>query len=227
MLPLRLFRSAQFSGANGTTLAVYGALSGAMFLVVFELQVALGYSPIAAGASLLPVTVLMLLLSARAGALSQRIGPRLPMTVGPMLVAAAMLLFARIRPGASYWTTVLPGAVVFGLGLALTVAPLTATVLAAAGKDDLGIASGVNNAAARLAGLLAIAVLPALVNLDTGLPPDTFSERVADALRLCALLAAAGGVVAFLTVRTQQTVTPTTQASVLQPCHDPCLAEAS
>ena len=215
----------EFSGANGTTLAVYGALSAAMFLVVFELQVALDYSPIAAGASLLPVTILMLTLSARSGALSQRIGPRIPMTVGPIVVGVAMLLFTRIHPGASYWTTVFPAAVVFGLGLACTVAPLTSTVLAAVQPDELGIASGVNNAAARLAGLLAIAVLPAIANIDTNLPADAFTDHVATALRVCAGLAMLGGVVAFLTVRTQKAVTPTTTVSILQPCGDPCLLE--
>src|SRR5262249_17850180 len=186
MLPLRLFRSAQFSGANGTTLAVYAALSAALFLVVYELQVAVNYSPIAAGASLLPVTFIMLALSARAGALSQRIGPRIPMTVGPMIVAVGMLLFTRIEPGASYWTSTFPAAVVLGLGLALTVAPLTATVLAAAGPDDMGIASGVNNAAARLAGLLAIAILPAAAGIDTALSAADFTSHVGTAMRLCA-----------------------------------------
>ena len=196
-----------------------------MFLVVFELQVALDYSPIAAGASLLPVTILMLTLSARSGALSQRIGPRIPMTVGPIVVGLAMLLFTRIHPGASYWTTVFPAAVVFGLGLACTVAPLTSTVLAAVQPDELGIASGVNNAAARLAGLLAIAVLPAVANIDTNLPAEAFTDHVATALRVCAGLAMLGGVVAFLTVRTQKAVTPTTTVSILQPCGDPCLLE--
>src|SRR5690606_17166051 len=154
------------SDTNGTTLAVYAALSGATFLVVFELQVALGYSALEAGASLLPITVLMLLLSARMGALAQRIGPRGPMTIGPLVVGAGMLLYTRVEPGASFWTSVLPAGTVFGLGLAITVAPLTATVLAAVRPSELGIASGVNNAAARLAGLLAVAVLPAAVGLD-------------------------------------------------------------
>src|SRR5262245_3759360 len=115
MLPLDVFRSRQFTGANLTTLAVYAALGGTFFLVVLELQFALGYSALEAGAALVPVTVMMLLLSARMGALAQRIGPRLPMTIGPFVVAIGMLLFARIQPGASYVATVLPAAIVFGL----------------------------------------------------------------------------------------------------------------
>ena len=226
MLPLGLFRSRQFTGANITTLAVYGALGGALFLIVLELQLKLGYSAIEAGASLLPVTVMMLLLSARMGALAQRIGPRIPMTVGPMIVALGMLLLGRVQPGSSYFTTVFPGAVVFGLGLATTVAPLTATVLASVDEDELGVASGVNNAAARLAGLLAVAVLPAAVQLDTTLSASAFTDRVAVALRACAALCALGGVIAFATVRTATPVRPTVQASMLQPCHDPCRVEA-
>ena len=99
MLPLRLFRNRQFSGANATTLAVYGALGGALFMVVLELQIALNYSALEAGASLVPMTLLMFLLSPRAGALAQRIGARLPMTIGPMVIAVGLLLFTRIAPG--------------------------------------------------------------------------------------------------------------------------------
>ncbi len=102
MLPLSLFRSRQFTGVNLTTLAVYGALGTAFFMIVLELQLALGFSATAAGSALLPITGLMLVLSPRAGALSQRIGPRLPMTVGPLIVAAGLLLFTRVEPGASY-----------------------------------------------------------------------------------------------------------------------------
>jgi EmrB/QacA subfamily drug resistance transporter len=227
MLPLGIFRSRQFSGANGTTLAVYGALGAAMFMIVYELQVALGYSALEAGASMLPVTIMMLTLSSRMGALAQRIGPRLPMTVGPFVVALGMLLFARVHPGGHYFTTVFPAAVVFGLGLSITVAPLTATVLGAVPPDEFGIASGVNNAAARLAGLLAVAVLPAAVGLSTSLSPVDFSDKVSTAMRACAVLSAAGGAIAYLTVRESASIAPAPQASVLQPCHDPCLATES
>jgi EmrB/QacA subfamily drug resistance transporter len=231
MLPLGIFRSRQFSGANATTLAVYAALGGAFFLIVLELQFALGYSALEAGASMMPVTILMLALSSRMGALSQRIGPRWPMTVGPLVVAVGTWMFTWIHPGTSYTTTVLPAAAVFGLGLAITVAPLTAAVLAAIDETRLGIASGVNNAAARLAGLLAVAVLPAAVALDTTFSPDSFSaeafsDSVGDAMIICAAVAALGGVIAFLTVRSQVRVTPTVAADVNQPCHDPCRSEA-
>jgi MFS family permease len=173
------------------------------------------------------VTFIMLLLSSRAGALAQRIGPRLPMTIGPMVVGVGMLLFTRIHPGAHYGTTVLPAAIVFGLGLAATVAPLTSTVLAAVDPDEFGIASGVNNGAARLAGLLAVAVLPALAGVDTKLAPSALTDHAATAMRVCAVLAFLGGLVAFATVRRQRRVAPAVQAAILQPCHDPCLAEAS
>jgi EmrB/QacA subfamily drug resistance transporter len=227
MLPLGLFRRRQFTGANLTTLAVYAALGGAFFLLVIELQLGLGYSALEAGAALLPVTVLMLALSARAGALAQRVGPRLPMTVGPLVVAAGMLAFTRVDPGASYLGTFFPAACLFGLGLAITVAPLTATVLAAVEAGDLGVASGVNNAVARLAGLLAVAVLPAAVGLETTLGAGALSDAVDEALWWSAAVAAAGGVIAFLTVRVGVAVAPTPQPSVLQPCHDPCRAGAT
>ncbi|MGH2719828.1 MAG: MFS transporter, partial [Actinomycetota bacterium] len=160
MMPLGLFRSQQFTGANLTTLAVYAGLGVMFFLLVLELQDAMGYSALAAGLSLLPVTALMLALSARFGALAQKIGPRIPMTLGPLIVAGGFLLLARVQPGESYAATVLPGLVVFGLGLSVTVAPLTAAVLAAVDELHLGVGSAVNNAVARLAGLLAVAVLP-------------------------------------------------------------------
>jgi EmrB/QacA subfamily drug resistance transporter len=222
MLPLGLFRNAQFSGANATTFAVYAGLGGAMFLIVLQLQHSLGYSAVEAGASLVPVTVLMLLLSARFGALSQRIGARLPMTVGPLGVAAGLLLFGRAGPGDHYATTVLPAALVFGFGLAITVAPLTAAVLGAVEAEHAGIASGVNNAVARLAGLLAVAVLPAVVGLGTAATVQAFTDAFAAAMTISAVLAAAGGAIAFATIRTQQAVQPTIAADIMQPCHDPC-----
>jgi EmrB/QacA subfamily drug resistance transporter len=224
MLPLGLFRSRQFSGANGTTLAVYAALSGAFFLLVLQLQVVLGYSALEAGGALLPVTLLMLALSARAGALAQRIGPRLPMTVGPLGVAAGLLIWSTVDAGSTYVGTVLPGAVVFGLGLSLTVAPLTATIMASADAEHLGVASGVNNAVARLAGLLAVAILPLAVGLDTAAAAADLDAGVDQALLICAALAAAGALIAFLTVRRGVEVSTPTQP-LLQPCGDPCLEE--
>jgi fucose permease len=192
-----------------------------LFLVVLELQVALGYSALAAGASLAPVTLMMLLLSSRAGALAQHIGARVPMTVGPLIIAGGLFLFTAISPGRSYLTTVLPAAIVFGLGLSCTVAPLTATVLASVDDAELGVASGVNNAASRLAGLLAVAVLPTLVHLDTTLPPAVLTGRVAVALRVCAVLAVAGGVTAWLTVGGRPILAAARPADLLIPCYDP------
>ncbi|HEX8769394.1 MAG TPA: DHA2 family efflux MFS transporter permease subunit, partial [Acidimicrobiales bacterium] len=162
MLPLGVFRSRQFTGANLTTFAVYAGLGGALFLVVLRLQVSLGYGALEAGASLVPFTVLMLLVSPAAGQLGQHIGPRLPMTVGPLLAGCGLALFGQIGPGDDYFSAILPAVFVFGLGMALTVAPLTAAVLGSLEDSAAGIASGVNNAVARLAGLLAVAVLPAL-----------------------------------------------------------------
>jgi MFS family permease len=165
MLPLDVFASRQFSAINIVTFLVYGAFSGLLFLLVLQLQVVSGYSPLAAGSSLLPVTVLMLVLSARTGGLAQRVGPRWPMTAGITGCAIGMALMARIGPHASYVADVLPAVVVYGLGLSLTVAPLTATVLASADVRHAGVASGVNNAVARAAGLVAVAAIPAAVGL--------------------------------------------------------------
>jgi EmrB/QacA subfamily drug resistance transporter len=165
MLPLDVFASRQFTAVNVVTFVVYGALGGMLFLLVLELQVVAGYPPLQAGIALLPFTLLMLLLSARAGALAQRIGPRWLMTAGALICAAGMLLMTRIGPHASYLTDVLPAVCVFGLGLSMIVAPLTATVLASAEVRHAGVASGVNNAVARAAGLLAVAGLPLAVGL--------------------------------------------------------------
>jgi predicted MFS family arabinose efflux permease len=148
LVPLDIFKSRQFSGANATTFVVYAGLGVALFLVVLELQTVLGYSALAAGAATLPITVMMLLLSPRAGRLSQRIGPRLPMTIGPLVVAAGLFLLAGIAPDSSYLSGIFPGLVVFSLGLAITVAPLTTAVMGAVDERHVGVGSGVNNAVA-------------------------------------------------------------------------------
>ena len=203
MLPLGIFRSAQFSAANAVTFAVYGAFGGVFFLLVVHLQVVAGFSPLAAGTAMLPITVLMLLLSARAGALAERIGPRLPMSVGPLICAGALALMLRIGTGADYLTDVLPGVVVLGLGLALMVAPLTATVLAAADARHAGVASGVNNAVARAAGLIAVAVLPALGGLsgDDYTDPEAFASGFRVALLVGVGLLVLGAALAAATIR--------------------------
>lgn len=202
MLPLGIFSSRQFTSANAVTFVVYTALGGVFFLLVVVLQTALGYSPVAAGAASLPVTAIMLALSSASGALAQRIGPRLPLTIGPLVIAAGMVLMTRIGPGASYGTVVLPAVVVFGLGLAATVAPVTAAALAAADERHAGVASGVNNAVARTAGLLAVALLPPLSGLtgDAFRSPAAITAGFHTAMLISAGLAALGGVLAFATI---------------------------
>jgi len=203
MLPLNLFSSTQFSAANVVTLLLYGAISGSLLLIVVELQTVSGFSPLAAGTATLPVTVVMLLLAARFGALGQRIGPRLPMAAGPIVCAGGLILVARLSPHASYVGDVLPALAIFGLGLAIFVAPLTATVLAAAPASHAGIASGVNNAVARAAALLAIAALPVVVGLSGNAYADAhrFLPAFRNAMWICAGLMAAGGAVAALAIR--------------------------
>jgi EmrB/QacA subfamily drug resistance transporter len=202
MMPLGMFSSRQFSAANLVTFVVYAALGGVFFLLVAFLQISLGYSPIAAGAASLPVTLLMLLFSARAGALAQRIGARIPLTVGPLVIAAGLLLMTRIEPGDSYVSSVLPAVIVFGLGLTLVVAPVTATVLAAADARHSGIASGINNAVSRVGGLLAVAVLPLVAGLtgDAFYSPAAMTDGFHMAMLVCAGLAAAGGLLAWATI---------------------------
>ena len=214
MLPLEIFSSRLFSATNAVTFLVYGALGGVFLFLVLALQVVAGFSPTAAGAALLPVTLLLLALSARVGALATRIGPRLPMTVGPLLAGVAVLVMSTFDQDVSYVAQVLPASSLFGLGLALTVAPLTATVLAAAPERHAGLASGVNNAVARVAGLLAVATLPLVSGLDGAAyaDPDLLLPAYRTAMLVCAGLLLAGGVLAAVTVRT-----PATMAGVTVP----------
>ena len=188
------------------TFAVYAALGGVFFLLVVNLQVVGGFSPLLAGTALLPVTAIMLVLSARAGALAARIGPRLPMTAGPLIAAGGALLLLRVGQHASYLTRVLPAVVVFGLGLSLIVAPLTTTVLAAAATRHAGVASGVNNAVARAAGLLAVAVLPVIAGIsgDDYRRPAAFAAGFRIAMLVSAGLLAAGGLIAAATISNRQ-----------------------
>lgn len=199
LVPPSLFADRTFTLSNVLTLLVYAALGGFTLLMPVQLQVSLGYPPTLAGLSGLPTTVLMLLLSSRSGRLAQRIGPRTQLVVGPLLLAAGMLLLRMAVPGASYLTGVLPGVLVFGLGLTTLVAPVTATVLAAAPEEHTGVASGVNNAVARAGGLLAVAVLPAVTGLSGGAYADparlTASFRLA--LLVCAGMSVVGALLAF------------------------------
>ena len=199
MMPLEVFSSRQFSAANVVTFVVYGALGGLFFLLVVALQVVAGFSPLLAGTALLPVTVILLLLSARMGALAVRIGPKIPMTLGPIVSAAGLVLLTRIGVETSYWLDVLPGVVVFGLGLSLLVAPLTTTVLAAVEDRHAGMASGVNNAVARAAGLLAVAGLPLVVGITNEVYADrvAFGEAFDRAVWVCAVLLLVGAAVSW------------------------------
>lgn len=187
LVPGSLFASRVFVAANLVTLAVYAALGGVFFLLLLQLQIVSGYSPLAAGLASLPITILMLLLSSRAGRWAQVHGPRIPMTVGPLLGAGGLLLMLRIGPGASYPTQVLPAVLVFGLGLSALVAPLTAAVLGSVSSDQAGIASGVNNAVARTSQLLAVAALPGLAGIgaDALADPDAFAAGFRVAMLIC------------------------------------------
>ena len=199
MLPLVVFRSRAFSADNIVTFAVYAALGGVMFLLVLQLQVVAGFEPLSAGLALLPITVIMLLLSARMGALAERIGPRIPMTAGPLVIAAGILWLSRIGPHASYLVDVLPPVVVQGLGLSLTVAPLTATALGSVDDRHAGIASGVNNAVARAASLLAVAVLPLAAGLGAGrlTDPAALAPTYHRAMLICCGLLVVGAAISL------------------------------
>ncbi|MEV6121681.1 MFS transporter [Streptomyces sp. SID8352] len=166
MMPLSLFSSRLFSATNGMTLYLYAAIGGILFLLPVQLQIALGYDALQAGLATLPITLLMLLLSARAGALAKRVGPAPPLIAGPLVAAGGALLLLRVGPRSAYLPDILPPVVVMGLGMSLFVAPLTATVLASVDSGHAGLASGVNNTAARVAQLLIVAALPLLVGLS-------------------------------------------------------------
>ncbi|MEU3691000.1 MFS transporter [Streptomyces narbonensis] len=204
MTPPSIFASRLFTTVNLVTLCVYAAFGGFFFLAALQLQVVSGYSALGAGTALLPTTVLMLLLSAKSGELGERIGPRIPLTVGPLLCAAGMLLMLRVGEDASYVRDVLPALLVLGLGMTALVAPLTATVLASVDVSRAGLASGINNAAARAAGLLAVAALPLLAGMgpEAYRSAEEFDETFRRAMPMCAGLLVAGAVLAWTTMRT-------------------------
>ena len=203
MLALGIFANRNFSAANAMTLLVYAALGAVLFFLVLQLQTVGGYGPLGAGIATLPITICMLFLAARGGALAARIGPRIPMTVGPLVMACGTLLLLRVGPDVVYVTDVLPGLTVFGLGLAMMVAPLTATVLASAPDEHAGIASGVNNAVARSGSLLAVAALPVAVGLSGSeyADPVAFDAAYRSAVIACAVLLMLGGLLSWATIR--------------------------
>lgn len=203
MLPIGIFKVRQFTATNAVTFVVYAALSGVLFLLPVVLQIVDGYSPFEAGASLLPLTVIMLLLSSRSGQLAARIGPRLQMTVGPLVIGLGLALLGRSSSDPGYLAGVLPGVVVLGLGLAATVAPLTATALGSLPDGHAGLASAVNNDVARLGGLVAVAVLPALAGItgDAYLHPAQLASGFRTAVLVAAGCCGAAGVLAAVGLR--------------------------
>jgi EmrB/QacA subfamily drug resistance transporter len=225
LVPLEVFHHRAFAGANLVTFLVYAANGGIFFLFVINLQVVAGFSPLAAGTAMLPATVLMLLLSARSGALGQRIGPRIPMTVGPLICALAVLLMSMIGPGASYLTDVLPAVIVLGLGLSTLVAPLTATALGSLDDAHAGIASGVNNAVARAASLLSVAILPLAAGLGSGslTVAGQLHPVYRNAMLICVGLMVGGSALAFFLIPNRITK-PTPPRSFCDPCAPPVQA---
>jgi EmrB/QacA subfamily drug resistance transporter len=225
MAPLEIFRRRQFVGANVTTLCVYGALGGAFVFVMLELQTVMGYSALEAGAAFAPMTLLLLTLSSRMGRLADRIGPRIPMTVGPLVAGAGFALLSRLGPGASYLLDVLPGVVTFGIGMSITVAPLTAAVLAAIEDRRAGVASAINNAVSRIAGLLAVALMPLAAGMAGSGAGDALEEGFARVMWIAAGLCLAGAVVAFATVSEPMRVEVTAHPSPHYACHAAELAD--
>jgi EmrB/QacA subfamily drug resistance transporter len=203
MMPLGMFASRQFTGANLVTVAVYGVYSIMLFLLMIHLQQVLGYSPLQAGLAAMPITMLLLPLSAQAGHLAQQIGPRLPMTAGPLLIAAGVLLMVRIDAESTYFGSVFPAVILFGLGLTLTAAPLTATVLAAVDENNAGIASATNNAVSRAAGLLAIALIPGIAGLgaESFTNPDAFASGFRVAMLISGGIALLGALCGWLMIQ--------------------------
>jgi EmrB/QacA subfamily drug resistance transporter len=220
LIPFEVFRSRQFSGANLATLANYFALGGAFFFLALELQTVLGYSALEAGAATFPATLLLLLLSPQAGKISGRIGPRWPMTVGPLVTAVGFLLLGRLDADSHYITDVLPGILVFGFGLTTFVAPLTTAVLAAVPDHQAGLASAISNAFARLAQLGSSAVLPLAAGLgaSTAIGPGEFASGFSRAMMICAGVSVVGGAIAFLTVRRGTDEPPLRHASAGHGC---------
>jgi EmrB/QacA subfamily drug resistance transporter len=207
LLPLDVFKSREFVGANLNTLFVYAALNGLFFLLMLQLQNGLGYSALRAGASLLPINFLLLLLSPRAGHLAERIGARWPMAIGSLIAALGMVLFIRVQPGTSYLGSVVPALIVFGIGLGLLVAPLTAAALRSLGERRAGIASGVNNATARVAGLLATAAIPVAAGIGGAHEPrgPALAAAFTRAMIISAVLCGIGAIVAALMISGKRT----------------------
>ncbi len=203
MLPLKLFRSRQFAAATTLALVTYAALGGVIFLFVAFLQITLGYTALQAGAATLPITLLMMIGSRPAGAIAQRIGPRIPLTAGAILTGTGLLLIAQIHAGDRYLPAVLPPLTVFGLGLAALITPITATVLASVNREHAGIASAVNNALSRLGQMIAVAVLPLIAGLSGAAftDPAVMAAGFPIAMTVAAATSFAAALLAWATIR--------------------------
>lgn len=233
MVPIELFADRTFTVANGLTFAIYGGMGVLFFLLSIQLQVVAGWSPLGAGTALLPVTAILLVLSSRMGDVVVKIGPRLPLTIGPIVVAVGMVMMTRIGSDAEFLTEVLPAVVVFGLGLAGIVAPVTTTALGAVPDERAGAASGVNNAVARTGGLLAVAAIPGLVGLtgDALGDPALLEPGFDRAMVVSAIIVAAAGASAFLLLPSGAAVggeDVTEDVGAAEPCHvNPCPVDGS
>jgi EmrB/QacA subfamily drug resistance transporter len=210
MLQLTMFRQHQFAAANAVTFVIYGALGGALFLLPVELQTVVHYSALHSGLALLPVTAIMLVFSARSARLSSRIGPRFQMSAGPLVVGTGLMLLTRATHHGNYFVEVFPAVVTFGAGLAITVAPLTATAMAAAPPEHAGVASAVNNVVARAAGLLAVALLPLAAGItgSAALGSDHLAAGFRVAVTIAGVTCALGGILAVLTIRNPRSGAP-------------------
>jgi MFS family permease len=204
MIPLKLFRSLTFSGVNALTLLLYAAFGAAFFLLPFELIRAHGYAPSAAGAALLPMSVGLAVLSPVAGRVASRIGARPMLVVGPLLVAGGFGLLAASARSGAYWTSVFPGLTVLAVGAGIAVAPLTDAVLGAVAEEYEGAAAGVNNAVARVAGLLAVALVGFVIG---GSDPKAIAAGYRAAMIVAAISSAAAGAIAGFTVRSKKGIT--------------------
>jgi EmrB/QacA subfamily drug resistance transporter len=218
MVPPVIFRPARFRAANAVTFVVNGALGGFAFVFIPALEIVAGYSPVSAGSALVPITVVTLLLSGTSGRVAERIGPRPPLVVGCVLCAIGSVLAVRLGPQVSYWTVVLPVAVLFGLGLASLLPPLTASAMSSAPDSLAGLASGVNNAVARVAGLLWIAALPAVTGLtgDVYTDPTRFRFSFAQIAWICAAAFACAAVLAAVFITRSDRPTPARRPALVQ-----------
>jgi hypothetical protein len=215
MLPLGFFRRRVFAGVSAMSIPIYFGLGGVMFLIALQLQRVVGYTALQPGASLAPVTLLLLVISPFAGRLVPRIGSRPPLTGGPFIAAAAVAWMSVISAGDAYVRDILPAVLLFGVGLGFTVAPLTATALGALDQEHAGLASGVSNAVTRMTQLLAISVLPLAAGLS-GIElvgGAAFSAGFRRAMWISAAIIAAGALIAFLTLGDERIPTQSTEES--------------